>query len=100
MSKAQLEAKEAHYLPAFSYLLVWLKLARQRLSTYRPSLREWHFWIIVIQMSFISAAHTILETVVHLPAFGLLYFVPSTLFLVPVFYAALTFGLRGALRRT
>ncbi|MEK7353846.1 MAG: PAS domain-containing sensor histidine kinase, partial [Chloroflexota bacterium] len=54
-------------------------------------------WVIVVPMLFISASHTILETVVHLPAFGLLYFVPSAFFLVPVVYAALSFGLRGAL---
>lgn len=66
-------------------------------SRYRPLLRDRRYWVIAIQITAISAAHTILETVVHLPAFGLLYFVPSAFFLLPVVYAALAFGLRGAL---
>lgn len=94
MSNAQPHVNETDDLPAFPYLPGWFKLVKQYLSRYRPLLRERRFWVIVIQLSVISVAHTIVEATVHLPV---LYFVPSAFFIIPAVYAALTFGLKGAL---
>ncbi|MBI2979619.1 MAG: PAS domain-containing sensor histidine kinase [Chloroflexi bacterium] len=97
MSKVRLDVSEVPYLPVFPFLRGRFTRLKHHLGGYRAMLRQGRFWVIVIMMLFISAAHTILETAVHLPAFGILYFVPSAFFLVPVVFAALTFGLRGAL---
>ncbi|MDP2731138.1 MAG: PAS domain-containing sensor histidine kinase [Dehalococcoidales bacterium] len=97
MSKVRLNMNRVPYLPVLPFLPKSFKLLKHHLSGHQAMLREWRFWVIVIPTILVSAAHTILETVIHLPAFGLLYFVPSALFLIPVVFAALTFGLRGAL---
>ncbi|MBI2852856.1 MAG: PAS domain-containing sensor histidine kinase [Chloroflexi bacterium] len=73
----------------------WLSGSAQPFS--RILLRDRRIWVIAGLISVISAAHTVLEAVIHLPPFGILYFVPSTFFLIPAVYAAVNFGLRGAL---
>jgi PAS domain S-box-containing protein len=59
-------------------------------------LRDRRFWIVQLLVVALAAGHTVVEVLEVLPHGASLYFVPETLFLVPVGYAALNFGLHGA----
>jgi signal transduction histidine kinase len=72
----------------------WRTVILYWLSRFRLSFRNWRFWVVQSQVIVISAAHTIIEATEFLPDF--LYFLPLTLFIVPVVYAALYFGLVGS----
>lgn len=74
----------------------WLEWAIRLLSECRPPLRNWHFWMIQGLVIFIGGMHAVFETNL-LPHPLELRALPIGLFLVPVVYAALTFGLAGAL---
>ncbi len=74
-----------------------------RLYPYRPRLRDRRFWAIQVLLVGIAAAHFVVEssrvfdqeaTGVHLHS---LFLLPISLFFVPVVYAALRFGMGGAL---
>ena len=72
-----------------------------RLHPYRPRLRDPRFWEIQVLLVAIAAVHFALEsqhvlenTEGHIHS---LFLLPISLFFVPVVYAALTFGLAGAL---
>ncbi|MBI4302987.1 MAG: PAS domain S-box protein, partial [Chloroflexi bacterium] len=97
MSQARAEATE----PRFSFkprLASWLEGVGNYLSVPRSTLKNRHFWIIIGLVLLVAAAHSSVEVGTLFPsAWRLLYFVPTTVFLVPVVYAALTFGLKGAL---
>jgi signal transduction histidine kinase len=62
-----------------------------------PPVRRRAFWGVQGLVLLIAGTHTLLETVgrVHFPP--PLYLVPTSLFFVPVTYAALRFGVRGSL---
>lgn len=59
--------------------------------------RDRRFWIVQALVLALAASHALLELAWGLPHGASLYFVPETLFLIPVGYAALNFGLHGAL---
>jgi PAS domain S-box-containing protein len=59
-------------------------------------LRDRRFWIVQLLVVALAAGHTVAEVLAVLPHGASLYFVPETLFLIPVGYAALNFGLHGA----
>ncbi len=59
-------------------------------------IRRRAFWAIQALVLGIAAAHTLLESVDRSALPAALYLVPSSLFFVPVVYAALKFGARGA----
>ncbi len=80
-----------------SKLKSWLERSRQRLYIYRPRFRDWHFWAVQSLVIGIAAIHDIIEVGGYAPQLGMLYFVPISLFFVPVVYAALNFGFVGAI---
>ena len=79
---------------------------RRRLSPYLPRFRDWRFWAVQGLIGIIAGTHTVLEilrysgyTIFVGPPDAqviLLSFIPVSLFFVPVVYAALNFGLAGA----
>ncbi len=71
--------------------------SRQRLYTYRPRFRDLRFWVVLVLVIIITVFHDIVEATGFLHDSGLPYFVPISLYLIPVIYAALTFGFAGAL---
>ncbi len=75
----------------------WSGRALGRLSSYRPQFRDWRFWVIVGLVIVIAVGHDQSETSGWLPQTALLYLLPVSLFLVPVVFAALNFGLGGAM---
>ena len=75
----------------------WSRRALGRLSSYRPQFRDWRFWVIVGLVVLIAIGHKLSEIGGWLPQVGLLYLLPVSLFLVPVAFAALSFGLGGAM---
>jgi PAS domain S-box-containing protein len=75
----------------------WSGRALGRLSSYRPQFRDWRFWVIVGLVILIAVGHDQSETSGWLPQTALLYLLPVSLFLVPVVFAALNFGLGGAM---
>lgn len=59
-------------------------------------LRDRRFWIVQLLVLALAVIHALVELLEMLPHGASLYFVPETLFLIPVGYAALNFGLHGA----
>ena len=76
----------------------WSRLERpvRRLLAYRPEFRTRRFWAVQGLVLLIAIIHDIVEVGGFLPQLGALYFIPITLFLLPVVYAALAFGFAGA----
>ena len=74
----------------------WIEWSRQRLYAYRPRFQNWHFWMIQGLVIFIAVFHSMTEAPGVLHDLGVPSMVPTTLFLVPVIYAALAFGFVGA----
>ncbi|MFN8629231.1 MAG: hypothetical protein U0838_02610 [Chloroflexota bacterium] len=61
-----------------------------------PPFRRRAFWVVQGLVLLIAVAHTALETVGQVQFPPALYLVPSSLFFIPVVYAALEFGVAGA----
>lgn len=61
-----------------------------------PPIRRRAFWVIQGLVLLIAATHTWLETAGRVTFPAELYLVPTSLFLIPVVYAALRFGVRGS----
>lgn len=76
-------------------------VGRAFLSVCQPRFRDWHFWLIQSLVAAVAATHVAIEAlrlVGRVPGdVNSLFFVPATLFLVPVVYAALYFGSSGSL---
>lgn len=70
----------------------WLRIVLRR---WWPPLRRPQFWATQALVFVIAASHVALE-MLAMPGLEHLNLVPVSLFLVPVVYAALNFGLRGA----
>jgi len=67
------------------------------LRGWSPPIRRREFWAVQVLVIAIAGGHALLETLgptVEPPA---LYLLPTSLYFVPVVYAALNFGLRGSL---
>ena len=67
------------------------------LSSYTPKFRDKYFWLIQGIVLLIAAVHDFVEVTGLLPRLGALYFLPITLFFIPVIYAAFRFGFFGAI---
>jgi PAS domain S-box-containing protein len=74
----------------------WLKQAKHRLYGYRPRFKERNFWAVQVLVLVLVVVHNIFEAGGFIGTLGPLYFVPLSLLLVPVMYAAVTFGFVGA----
>jgi len=61
-----------------------------------PPVRRRAFWAVQALVFLIAATHTLLETTVKVEFPPELYLVPTSLFFIPVVYAALRFGVRGS----
>jgi PAS domain S-box-containing protein len=66
------------------------------LARFRPPLRDRRFWATQALVAGIALAHDELEYSGFLPHLGMAYFLPMSLFFIPVVYAALYFGLSGS----
>ncbi len=75
-----------------------LRSLRRLKRQLRPRWRDWRFWVVQGTIFSIAVIHDRVEAAGLLNHWGTLYFVPVSLFLVPVVYAALSFGLAGALQ--
>ncbi len=94
MSRTRVAATDTR--PTFSTRLRG-RFVQSRLYTYRPRFRDLRFWVVLALVIIITAFHDIVEATGFLHDSGLPYFVPISLYLIPVIYAALTFGFAGAL---
>jgi len=63
----------------------------------RPPFRDRRFWLVQALVAFIGTLHLTADAGLAVPTFGIPHFATVGLFLVPVVYAALTFGLGGSL---
>ena len=65
-------------------------------TLWKPPLRDWRFW--VVQVLVVAGAFIHLASHLHwpVPTFGMPHFSTMALFMIPVAYAALSFGLGGA----
>ena len=62
-----------------------------------PPFRDRRFWLVQALVAFIGTLHLTADAGLAVPTFGIPHFATVGLFLVPVVYAALTFGLAGSL---
>lgn len=69
--------------------------ARQLLARWAPPVRQRQFWIVQLLVFLIAGGHTLVEAT-HVVALKEAAFIPVSLFLLPVIYAGLAFGLRGS----
>ncbi len=63
----------------------------------RERLHDRRFWMVQLLVVVIAAAHTTIEIAGTLRDVGDLYLLPVSVFFIPLLYAALNFGLEGAL---
>lgn len=63
---------------------------------WRPPVDRREFWAVQLLVLFIAGGHVLLEATAH-DLYSAISYIPTSLFLVPVVYAALTFGLHGSL---
>lgn len=64
---------------------------------FRQRLRERRFWMVQALVFVIAATHTAIDSLGTLHDLGDLYLLPISMFVIPVLYAAFTFGSEGAL---
>lgn len=69
---------------------------QSRLGRWNPPVRNPRFWATQVLVLVIAIAHTAVESSGLLSWLGHVYFLPISLFFIPVIYAALYFGLSGA----
>lgn len=72
------------------------QLRRMWSSTQLP-VRDHRFWLIQVLVVALAAFHSSIEIFEFAPHLGMLYFVPTALYFMPVIYAAVTFGARGSI---
>ena len=97
MNREQIGVTEARRHLSQPKLESWFEKGRHWLYPYRPPLRSWHFWGVQGLVVVIAAIHYFIEAEGFLVNLGMLYFVPISIFFVPVVYAALNFGLTGSI---
>ncbi|BAS29275.1 PAS domain S-box protein [Limnochorda pilosa] len=66
------------------------------IARYRPRFHELRFWYVQALVILIAGAHNLIELAGQGTPMGPFYFVPDSLFFVPVVYAALNFGFPGS----
>lgn len=76
----------------------WLEKGRRGLRIFISQYRDWRFWVIQAVVVGLAAFHRVAESEVHVYHMEMLYLVPLSLLLVPVIYAAVVFGLVGAIQ--
>jgi PAS domain S-box-containing protein len=69
----------------------------RRIQRYYPPFKNWHFWMIQVAAIFIAFLHSAFEGAGFFANMERLYFVPISLLVVPVVYAALNFGFAGSI---
>jgi signal transduction histidine kinase len=74
----------------------WFNAAISNLRKYYPPFRNLHFWAVQFLAIPIAALHLIFVNTEYFSHIQGLYFIPITLLVVPVIYAALTFGFAGS----
>jgi len=72
-----------------------IRRPRQLLGRWAPPIRQREFWIVQVLVLLIAAGHALIEAT-DLLALDHATFIPVSLFLLPVIYAGLAFGLRGS----
>ncbi|MDP6130655.1 MAG: histidine kinase [Dehalococcoidia bacterium] len=81
--------------------LDWTEKWKHRLYPYRPRLRSRQFWVVQGLVLLVAAVHIIFEILEALDHghryVPLFYFLPLSMFFVPMVYTALRFGLPGTL---
>jgi signal transduction histidine kinase len=75
----------------------WVIDIYHRIYPYLPPLKSRKFWIAQGLVVVIAIMHDVIEIGGHLDSLHVLYFVPVSLFLLPVIYAAINFGFSGAM---
>lgn len=75
----------------------WFNKIIHRLRKYYPPFRNHHFWAIQLVAIPIAALHTFFEISIASSHLEWLYFIPISLLVVPVVYAALNFGFSGSI---
>ncbi|MDO8485975.1 MAG: histidine kinase [Candidatus Limnocylindrales bacterium] len=73
-----------------------LALVQKAFSPLRPPVERYEFWAVQVLVVAIALVHSWLEASHTLDAHTPIYLVPTSLFLVPILYAALNFGLHGS----
>jgi PAS domain S-box-containing protein len=68
---------------------------RHLVGRWAPPIRQREFWIVQVLVLLIAGAHVLVEAS-DLIALDHATFIPVSLFLLPVIYAALAFGIRGS----
>jgi signal transduction histidine kinase len=68
---------------------------KDRIALWAPPIRQPQFWVVQLLVLSIAGAHTLIETTEGVDL-GHANFIPVSLFLLPVIYAGLAFGLRGS----
>ena len=75
----------------------WFNEAVLNLRKYYPPFRNLHFWAVQLLAIPIAILHLIFVNTEYFSRIQGLYFIPITLLVVPVIYAALTFGFAGSI---
>ena len=97
MSQAPVDEMVPRNQLSSSKLTGWLKRGRDFLYPYRLRWRDRRFWAVQALVIGIAAIHDIIEVGGYLPHLGVLYFLPISIFFVPVVYAAINFGFVGSI---
>jgi PAS domain S-box-containing protein len=74
-----------------------LKREIDRLRKYYPPFENWRFWVIQFVAILIAVLHSAVEHVGYFVPLERFYFVPISLLVVPVVFAALIFGFAGSI---
>ncbi len=75
----------------------WASRLKALLATLSPPLRDRRFWATQALVTVIAITHDSFEMFGFLPHLGMEYFLPISLFFIPVVYAALYFGISGSM---
>ncbi len=97
MSEAPAGVMAVRSHPFRSRLKDLLKRRLRRLYRYHPRFKNRHFWAVQGLVIGIAAIHDVIEAGGYIPQLGMLYFIPISLFFLPVVYAALNFGFVGSI---
>jgi signal transduction histidine kinase len=73
-----------------------LELPRELFKPWIPPLERHEFWAVQVLVVAIAIAHASLEASHALASHTAVYLVPTSLFLIPILYAALNFGFHGS----
>lgn len=72
------------------------RLVAVAVAAARPPIRDWRFWVVQLLVLAVAVGHEIADIDNFLTPLGIPSFATVGLFLVPIIYAALNFGLTGS----